>query len=66
ECLQAEDLPLPRYRVIDAIGPDHDKRFTAEVFVNEETVGQGSGHSKKVAETAAAKAAWTLLRSREV
>ena len=66
ECLQAQDHPLPHYRVIDAVGPDHDKQFTAAVSVSGKTIGQGSGHSKKLAETAAAKAAWTLLHSREV
>ncbi|MBN1857073.1 MAG: ribonuclease III [Dehalococcoidia bacterium] len=66
ESLQAGDHPLPIYRVVSAVGPDHDKHFTASVSVDGETMGHGSGHTKKLAETAAAREAWTLLRSREV
>ena len=35
-------------------GPDHDKRFTFEVRINGETVGTGSGRTKKEAEQMAA------------
>ena len=35
-------------------GPDHDKRFTFEVRINGETVGSGSGRTKKEAEQMAA------------
>lgn len=44
---------LPRYRVT-GFGPDHEKRFRAEVFVNEKFGGRGEGRSKKEAEQAAA------------
>ena len=44
---------LPRYRVT-GFGPDHEKRFRAEVFVNERFGGRGEGRSKKEAEQAAA------------
>ncbi len=44
---------LPRYRVT-GFGPDHEKRFRAEVFVNERFEGRGEGRSKKEAEQAAA------------
>jgi ribonuclease-3 len=46
----------PSYRVA-ASGPDHDKRFTAHVYVNEELYGAGSGRSKKEAEQEAARQA---------
>ena len=51
---------LPRYRVIGS-GPDHAKRFQAEVFVNDEFQGRGEGRSKKEAEQAAAAEALVSL-----
>lgn len=44
---------LPRYRVA-GFGPDHEKRFQAEVFVTDRFGGRGEGRSKKEAEQAAA------------
>ncbi len=51
---------MPEYRVT-ASGPDHDKRFDAEVFVKGDYMGSGIGRSKKQAEQAAAKEALTQL-----
>ena len=45
------------YALTGESGPDHNKIFTVEVFLNGEPIGQGSGRSKKDAEQAAAKAA---------
>lgn len=45
---------------VESAGPDHDRRFTATVVVGD-TVGTGTGTSKKHAEAAAALAAWRLL-----
>ena len=47
---------VPRYRVASS-GPDHDKSFTADVFVQDELMGSGTGHSKKEAEYNAAREA---------
>lgn len=47
--------------VISETGPDHQKTFTAGVVVGGRSVGQGTGRSKKLAEQAAALAAYTLL-----
>jgi ribonuclease-3 len=52
---------LPRYAVTDE-GPDHAKRFYAEVSLAGELRGRGEGRSKKQAEAAAARAAWEALR----
>lgn len=49
------------YRMAGESGPDHDKTFAAEVLLNGAVVGQGSGHSKKEAEQAAAAAALETL-----
>ena len=46
----------PSYRLASS-GPDHDKRFTAEVYVGDRLCGAGSGRSKKEAEQNAAREA---------
>ncbi len=57
EFAQARGEGAPSYRVNSEEGPDHAKVFTVEVMVGGETVGVGSGRSKKQAEQQAAKAA---------
>ena len=46
----------PRYRV-SAEGPDHEKMFTAELLIEGEIRGRGTGRSKKAAEQMAAEIA---------
>lgn len=46
----------PLYRIAST-GPDHDKRFSADVFVEERLMGSGTGRSKKEAEYNAAREA---------
>jgi len=46
----------PDYRVASE-GPDHDKTFTADVYVDARLMGSGSGRSKKEAEYNAAREA---------
>jgi dsRNA-specific ribonuclease len=54
----------PAYRVLEAIGPDHDKVFRVEVSVAGEVLGMGVGRSRRVAETAAAAEAVEVLAAR--
>ncbi|MBI4683653.1 MAG: ribonuclease III [Nitrospirae bacterium] len=54
---------LPEYRVVKQEGEEHKKIFTVEVFIRDDKLGQGTGRSKKEAETLAAKEA--LLKMRE-
>ena len=49
------------YEMTGESGPDHDKKFFADVRLNGEVVGSGSGRSKKAAEQAAAHAAIQAL-----
>lgn len=49
------------YVIVGESGPAHNKEFTVEVRLNGEMIGQGSGHSKKTAEQAAATAALDWL-----
>jgi ribonuclease-3 len=44
----------PSYHLLDAVGPDHEKRFRIEVSVGGEVLGRGEGLSRREAETAAA------------
>ena len=57
ELIQAKEQRTPTYYIIETIGPDHDRRFTVEVRVGDVVLGRGSGRSKKMAETEAARAA---------
>ena len=54
-------LGVPEY-VIGQSGPDHEKRFTAQVRVADQLHGRGEGRSKKDAEQQAAEAAWLRIR----
>lgn len=63
EVVAHEVRELPRYEVVGT-GPDHARRYTAQVFVAGEAVGEGEGRSKKDAEQAAARAAWDRLSER--
>lgn len=62
EFVQGQNRPTPVYRLVEAIGPDHSKQFTAEILVEGEALGRGTGKSKKAAESQAARAAWEKLR----
>ncbi|MEN8253180.1 MAG: ribonuclease III [Patescibacteria group bacterium] len=57
EIVQAKGFDTPTYRVISETGPDHDKEFTVEVMISENSKGKGAGKSKQEAQQAAAKEA---------
>lgn len=57
EYMQEKYKVSPDYRILDEVGPDHDKEYTSGVFLNNELVAKGTGRSKQDAEKdAAAKA----------
>jgi ribonuclease-3 len=58
---QSRYKTTPSYHIIDTAGPDHDRRFTAEVLIHEEVMAQGCGRSKKLAEADAARMALAKL-----
>ena len=64
ELTAARGLGVPEYRITET-GPDHDKRFSAQVRVGGEPLGAGDGRSKKEAEQIAAEAAWAALSAAE-
>ena len=51
----------PAYRTLAQVGPDHDKRFTVGVFLNDEEIARGEGKSKQEAEQEAARAALAVF-----
>ena len=57
EHMQAQGRPQPTYRVVNEVGPSHDKTFTVEAVVDDAAVGQGTGSSKQQAEQRAAREA---------
>jgi len=61
ELMQAKRQLKPKYRVTEAMGPAHDRRFTVEVRVGDSVMGRGSGKSKKAAEAEAARIALDQL-----
>jgi len=63
ELLQARDQPLPEYRLVGTMGPDHRKLFQVEVVVNGEALAESTGPSKKEAEQDAARAALDKLKT---
>lgn len=57
EVSQRIDNRTPVYRVLEEVGPDHDKVFTLGVYVGDKLMGKGSGPSKQAAQQIAARAA---------
>lgn len=57
EVAQRVDGHTPVYKVLEEVGPDHDKIFTLGVFVGGVLKGKGSGSSKQAAQQIAAEAA---------
>jgi ribonuclease-3 len=65
EYAQGHSLGVPRYSVVKEDGPDHDRRFTVEVFLGAESFGVGIGRSKKDAEQAAAAQALERINNNQ-
>jgi len=61
ELIQSRQQPTPVYYVVVATGPDHDKMFTVEVRVGDIVLSRGTGKSKRMAETEAARLALERL-----
>lgn len=65
EVSQRTDGQTPQYRVMEEVGPDHDKIFTLGVYVGDKLMGTGSGPSKQVAQQQAAQAALETYATRD-
>ena len=54
----------PEYRIVKEEGPDHDKTFTAAVYLGGNKLSEGVGKTKKEAEFAAAASALKKLEKK--
>jgi len=57
EKAQEETGVTPEYKLIEEVGPDHKKKFTLGVYLENKLIAEGEGFSKQKAEEAAAKKA---------
>jgi ribonuclease-3 len=62
ELVNSKSLGAIEY-MIEQSGPDHDKRFSAQVKVGQDLYGNGEGKSKKEAEQHAAASAYTEINN---
>ena len=61
EIIQKNPEEKVEYMLTGESGPDHDKKFTVQVMLNSNVIGEGVGRSKKSAEQNAAKEALALM-----
>jgi ribonuclease III len=66
EYTQARSQGVPVYKVVETDGPAHSLKFTVAVSIGDKEMGVGAGSSKKEAEQAAAKIAFTALAENAV
>lgn len=60
ELAQVDNNDL-EYKLVDVVGPDHDRMFTYNVVFNKQVLGTGVGKKKKIAQNLAAKEALEKL-----
>jgi ribonuclease III len=65
EFLQGRGQPPAEYRLAGESGPDHQKVFQIEVWINGEFMARGEGNTKKEAEQQAARSALEQLEQIE-
>lgn len=61
EIAQQNPGEIIKYSVVSESGPDHDKSFTVNVYLNSNLLATGNGKSKKEAEQDAARQALKLM-----
>ena len=61
EIVQKNPEEKVEYVLAGEEGPDHNKSFVVEVYLNSNVIGKGKGRSKKEAEQMAAKEALELM-----
>jgi ribonuclease III len=63
ERLQAQGRDVPRYVVVEELGPSHRRRFRVQCVIDGEPMAEGEGHSKKEAQQEAARQALARLEA---
>jgi ribonuclease III len=64
ELIQRDGTGAIEYRVLQEIGPAHNKEFVSKVSLNGQELGVGTGKSKKEAEQHAAQMALDILKAK--
>jgi ribonuclease III len=64
ELIQAKYKVTPTYKVIEEVGPDHDKSFTVALKIGNTVMAKGSGLSKQKAEEDAAQKSIDILEKK--
>ncbi|MCM1252362.1 MAG: ribonuclease III [Clostridium sp.] len=62
EHVQQKNEGTLHYALIKEEGPDHDKLFVVEARIDEKTIGEGQGRTKKAAEQQAAYQALRMMK----
>lgn len=65
EEIQKKNTAQLRYELVGETGPDHDKQFSVEAYLDGRLIGFGVGRTKKAAEQAAAYEALRKLKGRK-
>lgn len=55
EYAQEHYSETPRYELVSAVGPDHDKHFVMAIYFGDKKIAEGSGNSKQKAQQDAAQ-----------
>lgn len=58
-------VDLPQYVVVDISGPDHNRVYTSELYINKKLMASGSGSSIKESEQKAAEFAYKIIIGEE-
>jgi ribonuclease-3 len=62
---QSKHKIMPAYKVVNAKGPQHQKKYQVSVFLRDKLYGRGIGPNKKIAEQKAARQAWEKVNKEE-
>lgn len=65
EYMQKLGRSVPDYEIVETIGPEHNKIFTAVVYEQGKEMGRGKGHNKKAAHQEAAKDALAKINQKK-
>ncbi len=65
EITQAKFGSTPEYKLLRSFGPDHQKEFEMQIFIDDTLYGTAIGKSKKLAQQKVAKIALEILEKQE-
>ena len=65
EEIQKNNTAQLRYELVGETGPDHDKEFSVEAYLDEKLIGTGVGRTKKAAEQQAAYEALVRIKGKK-